>query len=77
MLQAEIAFSSVTADNLLRAPVYKGIREDLLEIPERRPLQRTHNATPRVPKENILQLQISMAYLLVFENFVLRMNYEK
>jgi len=56
VLQAEIAFSSVTADNLLRAPVYKGIREDLLEIPERRPLQRTHNATPRVPKENILQL---------------------
>jgi len=28
-------------------------------------------------QENILQLQISMAYLLVFENFVLRMNYDK
>jgi bifunctional non-homologous end joining protein LigD len=33
VLQAEIAYSAVTADKLLRAPVYKGIREDLLDSP--------------------------------------------
>lgn len=56
VLQAEIAYSSKTADNLLRAPVYKGIREDLLERPTYLKQGPSKNAQPRVPKENILQL---------------------
>jgi bifunctional non-homologous end joining protein LigD len=56
VLQAEIAFSSVTADKLLRAPVYKGLRADLLEAPPKPPSQLTNSAPLRVPKANILQL---------------------
>jgi bifunctional non-homologous end joining protein LigD len=48
VLQAEIEFSALTADKLLRAPVYKGIRDDLAADKAARPA--------RVPKENILQL---------------------
>jgi len=55
VLQAEIEYSSLTSDKLLRAPVYKGIRDDLAD---RKPPRKVHS-TPgesRVPKENILQL---------------------
>lgn len=56
VVQAEIEYSSLTADKLLRAPVYKGIRDDLLDRePPARATRSTH-AAPRVPKENILQL---------------------
>jgi bifunctional non-homologous end joining protein LigD len=37
VLQAEIEFSALTADKKLRAPVFKGIREDLLEKPRAGP----------------------------------------
>jgi bifunctional non-homologous end joining protein LigD len=57
VLQAEIAYSSKTADQLLPAPVYKGIREDLLDRPTHLKQEpRDKRQEPRVPKENILQL---------------------
>jgi bifunctional non-homologous end joining protein LigD len=56
VLQAEIAYSSLTAEKRLRAPVYKGIREDLLDAPVVPKPEATRKAQPRVPRENILQL---------------------
>ncbi|MBV8854677.1 MAG: DNA ligase D, partial [Sinobacteraceae bacterium] len=53
---AEIEYSSLTADRLLRAPVFKGIREDLLEAPKRSQRSLIESARLRVPKENVLQL---------------------
>jgi len=54
---AEIAYSALTAEKRLRAPVYKGIREDLLDIkPSRIQREEISSARVRVPKENILQL---------------------
>jgi bifunctional non-homologous end joining protein LigD len=41
VLQAEIAYSSLTADERLRAPVYRGIRDDLLEAPAQQRLEAT------------------------------------
>jgi len=63
VVEAEIAFSGVTADGLLRAPVFKAIREDLSppadKLPARRPATPDKNAkqkTRNVPHETILQL---------------------
>jgi bifunctional non-homologous end joining protein LigD len=59
VVEAEIEYSSLTADQLLRAPVFRGIREDLLSPEVARPTRaptRTRASEPRVPKENILQL---------------------
>ena len=59
-LQAEIEFSTYTADGLLRAPVYKGIRDDLASDravrSAKRPAARIVNKQRTVPRENILQL---------------------
>jgi bifunctional non-homologous end joining protein LigD len=57
VVEAEIEFSSLTADKLLRAPVFKGIREDLLPKPRQTTQRETlERSASRVPKENILQL---------------------
>lgn len=57
VLQAEIEYSSCTADKLLRAPVFKGIRDDLLERkPKRTQREEIEHSRLRVPKENVLQL---------------------
>jgi len=56
VLEAEIEFSALTADKLLRAPVFKGIREDLLSIQQTTQRQTTETSRSRVPKQNILQL---------------------
>lgn len=56
-LLAEIEFSAFTAEKRLRAPIFKGIRDDLL-APRRGP-KRTRKARKNhggVAKENILQL---------------------
>lgn len=56
VIPAEIAYSALTAEKRLRAPVFKGIREDLLDVKPHRPKRETLNsARVRVPKENILQ----------------------
>ncbi len=58
-LLAEVQYSSFTADGLLRAPVYKGLRDDIappqpvIEQERRRP---RHNRRSAVPNHNILQL---------------------
>ncbi|MBV9814013.1 MAG: non-homologous end-joining DNA ligase, partial [Acetobacteraceae bacterium] len=61
VIDAEIEYSGVTDDGLLRAPVFKGVRDDLASVPVRAPAVRT--ARPKtgtgvggVPRENILQL---------------------
>ena len=54
---AEIEYSAFTADKRLRAPVFKGIREDLMaprKGPKRK--QTPKRATLPVPQSNILQL---------------------
>ena len=63
VVEAEIAFNGVTADGLLRAPVFKAIREDLSPPVDEKPAtKRARNATDvkqktgKVPRENILQL---------------------
>lgn len=57
VLQAEIRFSALTADKLLRAPVFKGLRDDLAAAPPTRTQRGViASSTSRVPKENILQL---------------------
>jgi len=56
-LLAEIEYSAMTAEQRLRAPVFKGIRDDLLadrKGPKRR--QTSKSAASPVPKSNILQL---------------------
>jgi bifunctional non-homologous end joining protein LigD len=62
MVNAEIEYSAVTDDGLLRAAVFKGLRDDL-ELPEvtapaLAPRTRKSQARSRVgvPRENILQL---------------------
>ncbi|WP_129645059.1 DNA ligase D [Peristeroidobacter agariperforans] len=52
-LYAEIEFSSFTANGRLRAPVYKGMREDLSDVA---PRPARHTKTRRVSSTNILQL---------------------
>ena len=56
-LLVEIEYSAVTGSQRLRAPVYKGIREDLL-APRHGPKRAQRRPTPpsRVPRANILQL---------------------
>jgi bifunctional non-homologous end joining protein LigD len=61
MLEAEIAYSTVTENKLLREAVFKGVREDRQVSPTRpvaRSRLRTAGDQPRiaVPRENILQL---------------------
>lgn len=55
VVEAEIQFSGITSDGLLRAPVYKGTREDLAPKAAK-PTRRTTPSKPAVPRENILQL---------------------
>lgn len=56
-LLAEIEYSAFTAENRLRAPVFKGIRDDL-QGPRRGPKRSQKRAEPKssVPHPNILQL---------------------
>lgn len=55
-LQAEVQYSSFTSDGLLRAPIYKGLRDDLAQAAvEKLPL-RIGRKRAAVPKQNILQL---------------------
>ncbi|HEU4654846.1 MAG TPA: DNA ligase D [Steroidobacteraceae bacterium] len=59
VVEAQVEFSGRTSDGLLREPVFKGLRDDLLEVPPR-PRQRNNQtkAAKRggAPRENILQL---------------------
>ena len=55
VVQAEIQFSGTTSDGLLRAPVYKGVRDDLAAKARSSSRPRRPNK-PAVPRENILQL---------------------
>ena len=55
LVQAEIQFSGITSDGLLRAPVYKGVRDDLAAKPQSSMRPKRSNK-PAVPPENILQL---------------------
>jgi bifunctional non-homologous end joining protein LigD len=61
VVDAEIEYGALTDDGLLRAAVFKGLRDDLAR-PERPPKQRSHASreTKRgehgIPHENILQL---------------------
>jgi bifunctional non-homologous end joining protein LigD len=58
-LDAEVHYSAMTEAGRLRAPIYKGLREDLaprrLEPPAIKPSKRT-SSRGAVPRENILQL---------------------
>jgi len=56
-LLAEVQYSAFTAEQRLRAPIFKGLREDLM-APRRGPKRTSTRAPPRsrVPKANILQL---------------------
>ncbi len=57
VVEAEIEYSAITADKLLRAAVFKGIREDLMEErPQRTQREQIESSRLRVPRENILQL---------------------
>src|SRR5438045_4775037 len=61
VMKAEIEYSAVTDDGLLRAAVFKGLRDDLLPkvaAPTSAPTSRKSKARPHigVPRENILQL---------------------
>ena len=55
VVNAEIQFSGITSDGLLRAPVYKGVRDDLAAKPQSS-TRLTRSNKPAVPRENILQL---------------------
>jgi bifunctional non-homologous end joining protein LigD len=59
-LNAEVEFSSITDDGILREAVFKGLRDDLAPAQESvRPRKRTRdlrNVRVGVPRENILQL---------------------
>jgi bifunctional non-homologous end joining protein LigD len=62
VLHAEVKFSGITADGLLREAVFKGIRGDLAAPPTTRAPRKTARSRgsavtgARIPKENILQL---------------------
>jgi bifunctional non-homologous end joining protein LigD len=61
VIDAEVQFSGITADGLLREAVFKGIREDLAPVapPSRSPRRSRRRSSPKslgVPAENILQL---------------------
>lgn len=59
-VDAEIEYSAVTDDGLLRAAVFKGLRDDLaaprLQAPSMVPSTRRRSPHIGVPRENILQL---------------------
>jgi bifunctional non-homologous end joining protein LigD len=61
-LEAEVQYTALNTQRLLRQAVFKGIRDDLAPRPETlrstKPLTEARNSTTlaRVPKENILQL---------------------
>jgi bifunctional non-homologous end joining protein LigD len=52
--EADVEFSSMTTDGLLREPVFKGLTDPGRSEPQPRPRQNTRSV--RVPRENILQL---------------------
>jgi bifunctional non-homologous end joining protein LigD len=52
---AEVEYSGVTEDGLLREPVFRRMREDLMEPPAK-PAPGRRSSAPRVPRENLLQL---------------------
>jgi len=54
--EAEVEFSSVNANGLLREPVFKSLREDLEPAPLPKPGLPPSPSRGRVPPENILQL---------------------
>jgi bifunctional non-homologous end joining protein LigD len=61
VVNAEIEYSAVTDDGVLRAAVFKGLHDDLLPkvaAPKLAPTSRKSKARPHigVPRENILQL---------------------
>jgi bifunctional non-homologous end joining protein LigD len=61
VVDAEVQFSGITADGLLREAVFKGIREDLAPVapPSRSPRRSRRRSSPKslgVPAESILQL---------------------
>jgi bifunctional non-homologous end joining protein LigD len=62
LIDAEVEYSAITDDGLLRAAVFKGLREDLalpaVKAPPIRPPVRPHAPTPHIgfSRENILQL---------------------
>jgi bifunctional non-homologous end joining protein LigD len=53
---AEVRYSSVTQDGLLREPVFKGLREDLADTKAPAAPPAAHRSRGGVPRENILQL---------------------
>jgi bifunctional non-homologous end joining protein LigD len=58
VLEAEVEYSSLTSDKLLRAPVYKGVRDDLARVDTPPPSLKTRRPAQgngRVSKDNILQ----------------------
>jgi bifunctional non-homologous end joining protein LigD len=55
VIEAEIEYSTLTAGNILRMPIFKGVRDDL-QRPARPPARRRSRGRPPVPRENILQL---------------------
>jgi bifunctional non-homologous end joining protein LigD len=59
VVEAQVEFSGRTSDGLLREPVFKGLRDDLAEIPPvlvSRPLKTRSPRRGGAPRENILQL---------------------
>jgi bifunctional non-homologous end joining protein LigD len=60
VVDAEIEYSAVTDDGLLRAAVFKGLRDDLaaprVQAPSMVPSTRRRSPHIGVPRENILQL---------------------
>lgn len=46
VLPAEIEYSSLTSERLLRAPVFKGIREELVEIPSQQTQRQANRVCP-------------------------------
>jgi bifunctional non-homologous end joining protein LigD len=56
VVDAEIAYSTVTEDGLLREAVFKGVREDLTPERDHAPTRTIGKPHIGVPRENILQL---------------------
>lgn len=58
VVQAEVEFSAYTSGGRLRAPIFKGLRDDLAPTRVRkvRAVSSSKSSRSRVPRENILQL---------------------
>jgi bifunctional non-homologous end joining protein LigD len=54
VVEAEIEYNNLTAGNILRMPVFKGVRDDLRKEASSNARRRS-NARPAVPRANILQ----------------------